>query len=80
MNNVDLRAFFYDKDNRPIGGGVGNVGALKNGETKSVDIQAQLSNGPVPRNPETPTPTTPETYDRYEVKIVSILPAPTPPK
>jgi hypothetical protein len=80
MTNVDLRAFFYDQTNQLIGGGVGNVGALKNGESKAVDIQAQLSNGPVPRSPETPTPTSPDMFDHYEVKIVSILPAPTPTK
>lgn len=78
MQNVDLRAFFYDKDGQVIGGGVGNVGALKNGETKALDIQAQLSNGPVPRTADTPTPTTPDAFDHSDVKLVAILPAPTP--
>ena len=80
MHNVDLRAFFYDKNNQLIGSGLANVGALKNGESKAIDIQAQLTNGPVPRNPLTPTPVSPDTFDHYEVKIVSILPAPTPTK
>jgi hypothetical protein len=80
MENVDLRVFFYDQANRVIGGGVANVGALKNGESKPIDIQAQLINGPVPRSTETPSPVAPETYADYLVKIVAILPAPTPTK
>jgi hypothetical protein len=80
MENVDLRAFLYDKDGEVIGSGIGNVGALKNGESKALDIQAQVSNGPVPRSVDTPTPTTPDAFDHYKVKIVSILPAPTPTK
>lgn len=80
MTNVDLRAFFYDKNNQVIGSGIANVGHLQQGATQAIDIQAQLTDGPAPRNTATPTPTMPDGFDHYEVKIVAILPAPTPTK
>jgi hypothetical protein len=78
LNNIDVRAFFYDSNQQLIGGGVANVGALKNGESKAFDVQAQLTNGPVPRSVETPSPSPPDTFADYALKIVAILPAPTP--
>ncbi len=80
MENVDLRAFLYDKDGGLVGSGIGNIGAIKNGETKALDVQAQLSNGPIPRSLDTPTPAMPAAFDHYKVSVVAILPAPTPVK
>jgi hypothetical protein len=77
LQYVNLRGFLYDNNKQVIGSGVGEALGVKHGETRTVDIQAQLMNGPVPK-PGTPLLGPPAQFADYEVKIVYVIPAATP--
>jgi len=78
LANVNVRIFFYDQAGHTIGSGLTDTGELNRGQQKPLMIQAQLINGSIPANRNTPTPAPLAGYARVEAKIIAVLPKATP--
>ena len=80
LTNVNLRAFLYDQDGTLIGSGITDTRHLKHGDTIQYLIRAQVISGPAPKADQTPTPA-PLIWQSgwpYDVKIIAVVPQPTP--